>query len=312
MRAARKPSEPIPRLDGGHDDEFGGVRLTHPDRVLYPDQGATKAELARYYETVAPLMLPHLAGRPLMLKRCPAGIGGECFFQKHRSDSTPPSVKTIRIREGSKSREYLAVDDLAGLVALVQMGTLEIHAWGSRLKDVEKPDLLVFDLDPAKDVAWKVVVASAREVRKRLAGLGLRSFVKTSGGKGLHVVVPIQPTVEWPAVKAFCRGVAEALARDRPERYVSTASLAARGGRIFVDYLRNGRGATAVAAYSTRASPRAPIATPVSWDELGRIRPDRFDLSNIRRRLASTPDPWRELLTTRQDLAAAIRALDEQ
>ena len=209
-----------------------------------------------------------------------------------------------------KTREYLCVRDVAGLVALVQMGTLEIHLWGSRATDVERPDVLIFDLDPAPDVAWKAVVRGARELRALLDGLALASFVKTSGGKGLHVVVPIEPELEWPEVKAFCRTIAEHLEREAPERYVANMSLAKRTGKIFVDYLRNGRGATAVAPYSTRATGRAPIATPVTWDEIGRVRPDQFDLSNIERRLARGTDPWASMSRVRSSLPEAIRAFE--
>lgn len=294
------------------DIEVAGVRLTHPDRVLWPEQGVTKRELASYYERVAALMLPHVAGRPLMLKRCPEGVGSECFYQKHLSENTPDAVQTVRIRESGKAREYLCVRDVAGLVALVQMGTLEIHLWGSRAADVERPDVLIFDLDPAPDVEWKEVVRAARELRTLLGGLGLESFVKTSGGKGLHVVVAIEPEVEWPEAKSFCRAVAEHLATESPDRYVANMSLAKRAGKIFVDYLRNGRGATAVAPYSTRATARAPIATPVRWEELGRVRANQFDLSNIERRLARGRDPWEGFTRARSSLPEAIRAFERR
>jgi len=305
-RAPERPAATTSRSDA---DVVAGVRLTHPGRILYPDQGRTKLEVARYYEQVAPLVLPHVTGRLLMLKRCPEGVGGGCFFQKHATESTPTGVHRVKLGEGGVTREYIAIEDLAGLVLLVQMGTLEIHGWGSRVERIENPDLLVFDLDPAPDVKWPAVVSAARELRKRLADLGLVSFVKTTGGKGLHVVVPIATKLGWDEVKAFCRNLAEAMVREAPDKYLSKASLAARKGKIFIDWLRNGRGATAVVPYSTRSSARAPIATPVDWSELARVQSDQFDLANIARRVAGGRDPWASFRSTRQTLEPAARKL---
>ena len=291
-----------------------GILISHPDKVLYPDQGITKRELAEYYEAVAEWMLPHMTNRPLSLLRCPEGTGGQCFFQKHPGPGAFPTLRRIPIREKSKTEDYLVVDDAAGLVALAQMGVLEIHAWGSRADHVENPDRLIFDLDPDPAVAWARVLQAARRVRELLEGLGLKSWVKTTGGKGLHVVVPIQPSVAWSEAKMFCGVVAKRLVADDPDRYIATMSKAARKGKIFIDYLRNDRGATSVAPYSTRARENAPVSVPLAWDELtSRLKSDRFNIRNLRRRLDGLQgDPWKELLRCRQTLEPALRKLSTE
>ncbi len=277
------------------------VALTHPDRVVYPDRGVTKRDLADYYAAVAPRMLPELAFRPLALVRCPSGCGGPCFFQKHVGDAFPEAVRGITITEKSEPRAYSFVEGLDGVLGLVQMNVLEIHPWGSKTTDLERPDRVVFDLDPGPGVAWKDVVLGALALRKLLSELGLESFVKTTGGKGLHVVVPLLPRADWDAVKAFAKGVAEGLARQDPERYTAQLAKAERPGRIFIDYLRNGRGATAVAPYSTRARAGATVAMPVFWDELREIKPDQFNVKNAPRRLADE-DPWKDIREVDQSL----------
>jgi bifunctional non-homologous end joining protein LigD len=291
-------------------DDVAGVRLTHPDRVLYPETALTKRGLADFYAGIADWMLPHLVGRPTTLVRCPEGLAGECFYQKHTGYWAPKSLRRVHIREKRKIGQYLVVDDLAGLVGLVQIGILEIHVWNATSDRLEQPDRLVFDLDPGDDVAWPAVVAAARLVRARLQDHGLESFVKTTGGKGLHVVAPIDRGPDWDACARFARGVAEALAREAPDAFVATMTKARRHGRIFVDWLRNVRGATAVAAYSTRAKPNAPVSTPLAWDELGpRTTPDRFTVATLPRRLASLrADPWEGLGSVRQTLPASRRA----
>jgi bifunctional non-homologous end joining protein LigD len=212
------------------------------------------------------------------------------------------------IREKDKSEEYLVIQDLAGLLSIVQMGVLEIHPWGSSLEDIEKPDRLVFDLDPDPSVVWPDVIAAARDLRERLSDLGLESFAKTSGGKGLHLVVPLQRRADWPEARKFCQAVAEQLAGDFPQRFTANMSKAARHGRIYIDYLRNGRGATAVAPYSTRSRPGAPVATPLHWREVtASIRSDHFSVENIPNRLKKMKrDPWEEMFTVRQSLTQAI------
>jgi bifunctional non-homologous end joining protein LigD len=281
------------------------ARLTHPDRVLYPQQGLTKRGLAEYYVEVADWILPHVAGRPLSLVRCPSGQGKECFYQKHISKGLPEGLREVMIKESEGEEPYSVVDGVEGLLALVQMNVLEIHPWGSRAEDVERPDRLIFDLDPDPSVGWPQVIEAGLEMRERLAAMKLTSFVKTTGGKGLHVVVPITPRQEWPEVKAFCEAVATAAARDSPDRYTTNMAKAARPGKIFLDYLRNGRGATAIAAYSPRARPGAPVATPLAWDELSpSLGSDHYTVATLPRRLkALAHDPWAEMGKIRQSIA---------
>jgi bifunctional non-homologous end joining protein LigD len=291
-----------------------GVELTHPDRVFYPDEGITKRELAEYYVACAERMLPHVAGRPLSIVRCPDGIGGQRFFQKHLGPYAPKAVRRVQIREKSGEGEYGVVEDTAGLVALAQIAALEIHVWGSRVDSVERPDRLVFDLDPAPDVEWPRVIAAAQELRDFLRELKLESFVKTTGGKGLHLVVPIIRRQEWGPVYDFCRRIAVAVERAAPQRYIATMSKKARTGKIFIDYQRNQRGATAVAAFSTRAKPGAPISRPISWSELSRITSgDQFQLRGVLKRLAAERrDPWPGFAEMRQSISAqAMRLLGE-
>jgi bifunctional non-homologous end joining protein LigD len=285
-----------------------GVRLTHPDKVLYEGQGITKLDLAEYYAQISEWILPHVAGRPLMLVRCPEGSQGECFRQKHATKGKIERVRLVPLKESGKTRNYLVIDDLAGLLALVQLGALEIHVWGSRADDLERPDRLVFDLDPDPALPWSRVVESAGQLHAFFDDLGLRTFLKTTGGKGLHVVVPIARKHAWPEVAEFCRAVATAVAGADPRRYTPTLSKAARRGKIFLDYLRNGRGATAVAAYSTRARPGAPVSTPVGWEELdGNVRSDQFTVENLPARLQSLKrDPWEELDAIRQTISSKI------
>jgi bifunctional non-homologous end joining protein LigD len=254
--------------NGSGDPAIAGVRLTHPDRVLYPEQGVTKRALAEYYLAVADLILPHLADRPVSLVRCPRGTTGECFFQKHASKGFPDELRKVRIREKSGANDYVYVDDAAGLVAATQMGVLELHIWGSHIDTLEKPDRMVFDLDPDASVAFAEVRTAALELRKRLEELGLRSFAMATGGKGVHVVVPLTPKRGWDELKDFAEAIARSFADEKPDRYLATASKSARKGRIFIDYLRNARGATAITPFSSRAKPGAPVAWPLSWKQL--------------------------------------------
>jgi bifunctional non-homologous end joining protein LigD len=281
------------------------VRLTNPDRVLFADVGLTKAGLAQYYADIADWILPHLAGRPLSMLRCPEGQGKPCFFQKHAAAGTPEALRRIDIKEKHESEVYLIADDLEGLLSLAQMSILEIHPWGSRGDRLEQPDRLIFDLDPHEDVSWQRMIDAAVQVRETLEQLGLQSFLKTTGGKGLHVVVPLNPRRhEWEAAKAFTRTVAQHFADEWPDLYTATMAKAARKGRIFIDYLRNDRGATAVAPYSTRARPGAPVSTPLAWDELSdRIRSDQFRVDNVRQRLKTLKrDPWQGFFDVKQQL----------
>ena len=269
------------------------AHLTHPDRVLWEDQGITKLGLAEFYTEIADWILPHIVNRPLSLLRCPGGSQKECFFQKHAWAGLDEDL-IQRVRVGDD--EAVAIQDLSGLLALVQAGVLEIHPWGSTLKNPEKPDRLIFDLDPGEGVGWDAVVQGAIDVRDYLQGLGLESFVKTSGGKGLHVVVPLRPKASWDEAKAFAAGVAAVMTKARPALYTDTMAKRARTGRIFIDYLRNGRGATAVAAYSTRARAGAPVSTPLAWEELPTIRSgNQYRIGNLAARLSHLQDdPWSE------------------
>jgi bifunctional non-homologous end joining protein LigD len=282
-------------------------RLTHPERVVYPDTGITKGDVARYYLAVGERMLPHVAGRLLTMVRCPEGVGGACFFQKHPPTGLPDVVRRVRVREKSEWDTYLVIDDLEGLLALIQFGALEIHVWGSQASDMERPDQLVFDLDPAPDVAWKDVVEAALLLKKLLGELGLSPLVKTTGGKGLHVVVPIKPADEWDEAKAFCRSVAEFLVRFDPDRFVANMSKAKRRGKIFVDYLRNDRGSTAIAPYSTRARPGSPVSVPIDWRKLRTIESGaEFTLENVPK-LAARSDPWKAFNALRRPITAKAR-----
>jgi bifunctional non-homologous end joining protein LigD len=285
---------PSRRAKGGGDAVVAGIRITHPDRVVYPGEGVTKEALARYYAAIAEYMLPHLRSRPAALLRCPEGLGSECFYQKHPGSWAPSSLRRVRIREKSKTDDYLVIENVAGLVSLVQMGVLEFHTWNAQADGLETPDRLVFDLDPGPDVPWPAVRAAARVVRARLEAHGLASFVKTTGGKGLHVVAPISPGPAWSAGVDFASRVTEDLVAETPRAFVATMAKAARKGKIFVDYFRNQRGATSVAAYSTRARPGAPVSTPITWEELDSIPAgDHFTIDTVQRRLASmSRDPW--------------------
>jgi bifunctional non-homologous end joining protein LigD len=271
-----------------------GIPITHPDRVVYPEDGITKVRLARYYEAVAQHLLPHLGSRPTVLVRCPDGVAHPCFYQKHAGPWTPRSLRRVRIREKTKTGQYLVVEDVAGLVGLVQMGAVEFHTWNAAADRLEAPDRLVFDLDPGPDVPWSGVVAAARLVRAGLEARGLASFVKTTGGKGLHVVTPIAPGPGWDACATFASDVAEALVAETPRAFTTTMAKAARPGKIFIDYFRNQRGATSVSAYSARARTGAPVSTPITWEELDKIRAgSHFDIDTVERRLAKLArDPW--------------------
>lgn len=286
-----------------------GVTVSHPDRLVYPDVGMTKLEVAKYYEAAAERMVPYLAGRPLTVVRCPGGAAEKCFFQKHATDSIPALVPRVTVREGRGSMTYPAIATAEALLTMVQLGALEFHIWGSREDHLELPDRLVFDLDPAPDVRWAEVRRGALRLREDLADRGLQSLLMTSGGKGLHVVVPVRPEAGWDAVKDFSRAVVEDLVRLYPEKYVATMSKAKRPGKVFIDHFRNGRGATAIAPYSLRSRDGAPVATPIAWDELPRTAGGGvWTAPRVRRRLRSRPDPWEGAgRLARQRLPAAFR-----
>ncbi len=279
----------------------GDVRFTHPDRVYWVDVGVTKQDLADFYRAVWDWMAPHVVGRPLALVRCPDGTKGECFFQKHASAGL--SEEHLRSVTDTKGRQVIAIENLDGLLSLVQAGVLEVHVRGSMIDRLDLCDRIVFDLDPGADVGWAGVVAAAREVRERLAAIDLESFVKLSGGKGLHVIVPIAGS-DWETVKIFVQAFAQAMAADEPKRYVAKMTKSLRGGRIFVDYLRNSLEQTSVAAYSTRARAGAPVSVPVTWQELPRTTGgNQYTVLNLAKRLgALKADPWKDIGRIRQRL----------
>jgi bifunctional non-homologous end joining protein LigD len=251
--------------------EIEGVRVTHPDRVMFPGEKITKRMLIDYYLSVADRILPHLADRPLSLVRFPDGAQGDGFYQKHASQGFPAELRRVPIREKNKTEDYLYIDDVAGLVAAVQMGALELHVWGSHVETLEQPDRVVFDFDPDEAVPFEVVKDSAKEMRDRLRQIGLVSFAMVSGGKGMHVVLPLTPRHNWEDIRAFAEAMARTLAAENPDRYLAEMSKKARKGRIFIDYLRNGRGATAISPFSTRARKGAPCAWPVAWSALPKL-----------------------------------------
>jgi bifunctional non-homologous end joining protein LigD len=295
VAAKRKVAPPKTR-----NAKIGAITLTHPDRVYWQDAGVTKRDLAEFYAKVWNWMRLHVAGRTISLLRCPEGAAGQCFFQKHAA----AGVATEHLHQVSeKGAKIISIDDLDGLISLVQAGVLEVHVRGSTIDDRDHADRLVFDLDPGPGTGWRDVVAAARDVRARLVKLKLKTFLKTSGGKGLHVVLPIKPA-PWDEAKDFCHAIANAMAADAPERYTAVVSKSKRNNRIFIDYLRNSHDATAVAPYSTRARPGAPVSTPVDWSELGTLKgAAQFTVKNLPARLARLrQDPWADIGRIRQAL----------
>jgi bifunctional non-homologous end joining protein LigD len=287
------------------------ITITHPERVVYPEDSITKQDVADYYKAVMPWLLPPIVDRPMPMLRCPGGIAEPCFFQKHMINGLK-HVGSAKLKEETGAHAvYLYPKDEAGLMELVQFGAIEFHPWGSHVKTPDAADRVIFDLDPGENVAWNRVVAAARMVRDFLKHLGLTSFVRTTGGKGLHVVVPLAPAADWDTVRRFARGFAEAMAQAHPLAFVATAAKKVRGGKIYLDYLRNGRGATAVASYSLRARPGAPVAVPVRWEDLGKLKSGAdFTIHSVPRRLArQKKDPWEGIGGLRQGLDDVMERL---
>ena len=307
-RSAGPPRNPprgggLPKADR---PVVAGVGISSPDRLVFPGTAITKLDLARYYEGIADLMLPHVAGRPLMLVRCPEGEGRECFHQRHWTKMMPPQISGVKISEndGGAGEPHAVITDAGGLVALVQMGVLEIHPWGCRVDAVETPDRLVFDLDPGPGVPWRALTEAGVLVRAELRSLGLESWPRLTGGKGLHVVVPLRPTITWDPVKAFCKAVVERVAAAAPAAFTTNMAKSKRDGRIFLDYLRNGRTATAVGTFSTRARPGAPVCVPVSWKQLaaqGDERPE-FSPGEVLARKRRWAPAWKGFDSARQSI----------
>ena len=271
-----------------------GITITHPDRVLWPNSGITKLDLARYYEAVAPRLLAQGGDRPMSLVRCPQGDFGHCFFQRHAGEGMSVHIKGVTVEGHGEGKPYIYIDDVPGLVSLVQMGTIELHVWNAKVDTVKKPDRMIFDLDPGPDVTWERVKEAALEVRDNLKPLGLTSFLKTTGGKGLHVVVPFKTGPSWAETKSFARAFSEALAREAPDRFTINNRKAVRVGRIFIDYLRNDETASAVAAYSVRAREGSPVSVPIDWKELGSL--DSGSAFGMNEALKRRGDPWRSII----------------
>ena len=296
---AAKAAAPEPKASGAPRP----VKLSHPDKVLFPDPGITKRQLADYWKQVAHVALPYLEQRPLTLVRCPDGYGAHCFYQKHVGVGVPAAVPRVTIKEGEDP--YATIDGVESLLGLVQIGVLEIHLWGSRAEHLDQADVIVLDLDPAPEVPWPEVVSAGFAVKQRVESLGLNAFAKLTGGKGLHVVVPVKPGPNWTAVKKFTRAIVTEMVREEPRRYVASMSKVKRTGKIFIDYLRNDAEATAIAAYSPRARAGAPIALPVEWHELEPDAPQapRFGLLEVPKLIAKRKrDPWEGFEDARRSL----------
>jgi len=292
----------------GDSATVAGVRISHPGRILFDELGLTKEALARFYESVSEWMLPELKGRPLSLVRCPAGPGEGCFYQKNIDEKFPDEIERVEVDFGGGGT-YAAANSTAAVVSLVQMGVIELHTWGSTTRDLARPDRMIFDLDPDPTVPWRQVMAAAHMLRERLADMELESFVKTTGGKGLHVVVPLARRHDWDEVKQFSRAFAESIVADEPKRFVAKMAKKERVRKIFIDWMRNGEGATAVAPYSVRARQGAPVATPLHWDELGgRLKPTQFHAGSVARRMHGLrTDPWAPMRRLSQNLTAAMK-----
>ena len=286
-----------------------GVRISHPDRLIYPEQGISKLQLAQYYESIAAWIVPHVKGRPLTLVHCPAGLAAPCNYLKHAKQWGPNALRRVKIQEKTKVGEYLIADNIEAVVSLAQMGIVEIHTWNSIDADIDRPNRIVWDLDPGPKVTWTQVVVAAKLVRDVLKTLGLESWVKTTGGRGLHVVAPIKPARDWSECLAFARDVGEAIERINP-LYTTTFAKAGRERQILIDYLRNNRTNTSVCAFSPRARPGAMVSMPLEWRQLGG-GPERWTLLNVPRRLKRLKaDPWAGYWTSKQQLTnASIRAL---
>lgn len=288
-----------------------GIRVSSPDRIVYPDLGLTKLDLVRYYDAVAEDMFPHVYSRPLTLVHCPEGLQAPCNYMRHRRVWGPNVLKRVTIKEKTKAGEYLAVVNLEGIIALAQMGIIEVHTWNSTIDDVERPNRIVWDLDPGPEVALREVIAAAIAVRDLLDTLGLQSWVKTTGGNGLHVVVPLTPQRQWDECLAFARAVAEALTRTNASRYTTAFAKAGREKKILIDYLRNNRTNTSVAAFSARAKPAATVSMPLTWQQLtARLKPAAFTVTTVPKKLRT--DPWRDYRSCGQKISAsAFKAITQ-
>lgn len=297
-----------PRVANDPSPTVVGITISHAERLIYPDLGISKLEFARYYERIADWIVPHVSGRPLTLVHCPAGITQPCHYLKHAKAWGPNTLRRVRIQEKTKKGEYLVADSIEAVVSLAQMGIVEIHTWNSTADDIEHPNRLVWDLDPGPDVSWKQVVKAAKLVRAVLETLQLKSWVKTTGGRGLHVVVPLRPKRTVEECLAFSRAVSEAIARTDPRSYTTAFAKKGRERQILIDYLRNNRTNTSVCAFSPRARPGAMVSMPLDWNDLNQS-PERWTLQTVPRRLDRLrADPWKDYWTSALDLSAASMA----
>ena len=290
-----------------------GIRISHPDRLIYPDLGISKIQLARYYEAIADWIVPHVAGRPLTLVHCPAGLAAPCIYLKHAKAWGPSALRRVKIQEKTKIGEYLVADSIEAVVSLAQMGIVEIHTWNSTMEDIERPNRMVWDLDPGPAITWKQVVKAAGVVRAVLKTLGLASWVKTTGGRGLHVVAPVKPARDVSTCLEFSRDVSEAIVKTDPRLYTTTFAKSSRERKILIDYLRNNRTNTSIAAFSPRARPGAAVSMPIAWSDL-KDPPARWTLTTVPQRLKRLrTDPWARYWACHQELSdasiGALRAL---
>jgi bifunctional non-homologous end joining protein LigD len=310
VRPKNSSPDPAPRkaakaISKNEDKEvIAGVKLTNPDKLLYPEAGITKRDLALYFEAIGEWIVPHLHNRPLTLLRCPDGWNKECFYQKHADESVPQVITRVAVQDSDGPATYMMANSVSAVVALLQMGALELHPWGSRAPKLGFPDRIVFDFDPDDDVGWKEIAETANIMKTLLENLGLCGFLKTTGGKGLHLVIPVRPTLPWNHAKGFSQAIAQLLVNTFPDRFTAKMLKVSRHRKIFIDYLRNAEGATAVAAYSTRARANAPVSTPIEWTELTQdVRFDHFNVKNVPSRMkALKRDPWAEFMKTRQSI----------
>jgi bifunctional non-homologous end joining protein LigD len=286
------------------DPVVAGVRITHPDKLMFPELGLTKLDIAKYYEAVGTRMLPHLKGRPLTLVFCPTGVGKGCAYLRHTKVWGPKAIRRVKIQEKTKVGEYMVVDTLEGLVSLAQMNVLEIHTWNSVIDRVEQPDRIVLDLDPGQQVTWPQIIAAAKQVQKLLTTAGLKAWLKTTGGRGLHIVVPLAPSRDWSECLEFSRAIAEVMVEHDPSMYTTDFRKAGRERKILIDYLRNNRTNTSICAFSVRARDGAPVSMPIAWADLkSSLKPERFTVASIPAYLARRRgDPWREYSKSKQRL----------
>jgi bifunctional non-homologous end joining protein LigD len=312
----RNKKAQMPKQADSNKLSIAGIALSHPDKVLWPaakpDGAFTKLDLAQHYQAFADRILLHVAGRPVSLVRAPDGIEGQKFFQRHANKQ---AIKARPIKVSGEMEPYVAIDDLAGLVSLAQAAVLELHPWGCKKNEPDVPERVIFDLDPAPDVSFDRVIEAAKELRVRLASCGLEPFVKTTGGKGLHVAAAInaaaRASLGWPEVKDFAHRLCQRMEADSPDLYTTAMAKKARGGKIFLDYLRNDRASTAIAPWSPRARPHAPIATPLTWTQIRKgLDPLAFTLRTAGA-LLKRADPWRDLHTSAGSLAAARKTLEK-